>query len=122
MPRLGEQLGVLRRPVVADDADQLHRREEAGGEREVGGRAAEQIVAAAPGRFDVINGDRADDEQGHRCKVRKAEGGRWQGLRNANCEFSSMGGVRNPQSRADWPQVRNCAPSGRTRDSRTSSR
>ena len=40
MPRLAEELGVLLRPVAADDAHQLDGREEAGGVGEVGGGAA----------------------------------------------------------------------------------
>jgi hypothetical protein len=60
-----EEFGVLSGPVAADDTDELHGREEAGGVGEVRGGAAQQAVAALSGSEDVIDSDRTDDEQGH---------------------------------------------------------
>jgi len=53
------------RKVLAHDADQLHGREETGGDRGVAGRAAEQARVFAPGRFDGIEGGGADNENTH---------------------------------------------------------
>ena len=73
MSRLAEELGVLLRPVAADDAHQLDGREEAGGAGKVAGRAAEQVFAATPGGFDGVYGDGADDEEGHSAGFRIAD-------------------------------------------------
>ena len=54
MPPLLQQLGVLGRPIVADHADQAHRREVAGGVGEENRRAAEHVVATLGRRFNTI--------------------------------------------------------------------
>ena len=56
---------LLGAKVLAHDGDDAHIGEEAGGEREVSGRAAQAALAAAGGGFDGIVGDAADDGDGH---------------------------------------------------------
>ena len=60
-----EQLDVLRRKVLADDADQPHRAEKAGRIREIGRRAAENPLADLRGRLNRVDGDRTNNEQRH---------------------------------------------------------
>ncbi len=52
---------VFRREIIADDAHQAHRREMAGGQREIAGGAAQQAVVLAVRRFNSIERDRSDD-------------------------------------------------------------
>src|SRR5947209_5321733 len=63
-PRL-EHLLVLAGEVLADHAHQADGREVAGGVGEVSGRPAQGVVHQAGRGFHRIQGDRADDEQGH---------------------------------------------------------
>ena len=65
MPRALKKSMCSLRQVVADDADEAHVGEKLRGQREVRGRAAEQAFAAVGGRFDVIDGDGADDDKRH---------------------------------------------------------
>src|SRR5690242_1482834 len=57
-----EQLQIFFGKILADDADDSHRREEARAHAEVRGRAAEHALGRAGGRLDRIEGDGADDE------------------------------------------------------------
>jgi hypothetical protein len=56
---------MLPRPIFANHADKLHFGKEAGGVGEMRSGAPQQAVTAGLGRFNVINGNGADDEQGH---------------------------------------------------------
>jgi hypothetical protein len=60
-----QQLEMLVAEVVADWADDVNGREEAGGEGEVHGRAAQHPLALAEGRADAVEGDRTDHGQRH---------------------------------------------------------
>ena len=61
--RSGSQL--FHRIVVADDADQLHRRQVAGRRGEEVAGPAEHVVRLAERGFDGVERDGADDENGH---------------------------------------------------------
>ena len=52
--------------VVTDRPDDPHRVEERGGEREVGGGAAQHSLALAERRLDGVEGDRSNDGDGSR--------------------------------------------------------
>ena len=65
MPRLLEHLELLGAEVVADRADRPHLGEEAGGEREVDGGAAEHALALPERGLDGVEGDRSDDGERH---------------------------------------------------------
>jgi hypothetical protein len=56
---------MLRRKVLADDADQLHRAEKAGRVGKIRRRAAEDSLARCGGRLNGIDRNGADDEQRH---------------------------------------------------------
>ena len=61
----GEHVFVLGGEIVAHDGDDAHLGEVAGGEREIGGRAAENLLALAEGGLEGIEGHRADYEDRH---------------------------------------------------------
>ena len=56
---------VLLREVLADDRDHAGRAEEARADREVGGRAAEHVVAPPERRLEGVERDGSDGEQRH---------------------------------------------------------
>ena len=58
---LPEDAELVEAEVAADDADDAHVGEKAGGEREVRGRAAEHPLAPAERGLDRVERDRADD-------------------------------------------------------------
>jgi len=60
-----EQVDILLLEIVAHDGDDLHRREIAGGERDVGGRAAKHAVHFPVRRFDAVVCHGTHDDQGH---------------------------------------------------------
>ena len=57
-----EELDVLLRKILTDDADEIDRREEAGRHSCVGSRAAEQVGALLKGSLDGVEGDGAENE------------------------------------------------------------
>ena len=59
-----QQLQVLLREVGADHRHQTHGGEEPRCEREVRCRSAERVVHLAERRADVVQGDRADEQNG----------------------------------------------------------
>ncbi len=61
----GEDLLVLGEEVLPDDADDAGWGEEGGGEREVGGCAAEDLAGLAVRGFEGVKGYGADYEDGH---------------------------------------------------------
>ena len=65
IPRSSSTARCSSAEVVADRADHPDLGEEAGGEREVDGRAAEHPLALAERRADGVERDRADDGEGH---------------------------------------------------------
>jgi hypothetical protein len=74
--------------VVADRADDVHVREEARGQREVHGGAAEHALALAKGRFDRVERDGSNDCQGHAARETTR---RDQGRRTAGLAFCAIG-------------------------------
>ena len=62
---LRERIELLNRVVVADHADELHRRLMTRARGEVHGRAAEDIVGAAEQGLDGIECDAANYKDGH---------------------------------------------------------
>ncbi len=60
-----EELAVLGREVLADDADEPDGREVARRVGKIGGRPAQGVVGDAVRGLDRVESDRADDEQGH---------------------------------------------------------
>ena len=69
IPRLGEHRELLVAEVVADRADDADVGEEARREREVHGGAAEHALALPERGAHAVEGDRADDGQGHECGI-----------------------------------------------------
>jgi hypothetical protein len=57
-----QQGGMLGGPILTNNSDEVHMCKKTGGIRKVCGRATQQPVAAGLRRFDVIDGDRTDDE------------------------------------------------------------
>jgi len=64
-PSAIEQLGMLRWPIRADDADEPHAREKTGRVRKMSRRTTEQIVATLGGSFDIVNCDRSNNNEWH---------------------------------------------------------
>src|SRR5712691_2018821 len=64
-----QSLDVLLAEVVADDADQPHRRVQLRGDREIGRRPAEHVGAMFRRRLHVVIGEGSDDEDVRRHDV-----------------------------------------------------
>ena len=64
-PRVEQDVELGLAEVVADRPDDPHVVEERGGQREVGGRAAEHPLADAERRLHGVKGDRTDDGDAH---------------------------------------------------------
>ena len=56
---------MRRGEIAADDADELDRVKETGGEGEVGSRAAERLGGLSEGGLDRVERDRTDDDDAH---------------------------------------------------------
>ena len=68
----GEDRERVLAEVVADGADGTHLVEERRGQREVRGRAAQHALALSERRPDGVEGDRADDRDGHQAVTASA--------------------------------------------------
>ena len=64
-----EEVDVLLREILADDADEAYRRETRCGNGAVGSGAAEEVFVFGELSFDVIQPDGANDKNGHRLRT-----------------------------------------------------
>ena len=58
----GQQIDILLREIVAHDGDDLHRGEIAGGQRDIGGGAAEHAVHFSMRRFHAVVGNGSNND------------------------------------------------------------
>src|SRR6185436_8920370 len=99
---LGENIQVVLRKVVADHADDPHRGEKAGAEREISRRPAQNTLGRAKWRLNGIESNRADYQHAHRYfpMIGLSSARNFFGIRDRSVMIASFNAEAQEQARA----------------------